>query len=365
MKRVEVMRIFLVIFCLFFAIFNSVFANVADDAVATAYNEQVKSYLVKNHIPGGATAIYVRGKTYYFNYGVTSLASKKAVSENTIFELASITKVFTTTLLSVALERRQLQLSDPIVNYLPGITAKASHPIDAVTVQDLATHTAALPRDVSDLGVQLDDKVGLMQSLSAWQPMREIGKAYWYSNLSFGLLGKVIEGATGESYSQLLAKDITQPLGMTHTYINVPESKRNFVANGYRKNGNPAPFYVVHQLVGGGALRSSAHDLMLFLIANLNSAAAPQKVLLSKALYLIQQPYFQVRPNFVMGLGWQRITRENHLFITKNGGNQGFSTFMGFAPKEQVGVVILFNQSKMKAGRVGNQLLNELVASSK
>ncbi len=329
-----------------------------------AYNFRVKPFLDAESIPGAAVAIYIRGKTYYFNYGVANRARRTPVTENTIFELASITKVFTTTLLGVALEKKQLTLSDPISKYMSGMAAKPAEPIASVTVQELATHTAGFPRDVTDFGVRVGDNAGLMQSLRAWQPERAIGKTYLYSNVSFGLLGKVVEGATKKTYADLLATEVTGPLNMTHTFITVPANKTRFVAQGYRKNGSPAPFYVPHQLLGGGALRSSAKDLMQFLILNINSAATPQKVLLSKALYRIQQPYFTVRPNFVMGLGWQRITRQNHLFITKNGGNQGFSTFIGFAPKEQIGVVVLFNQSKKQAGRIGNQLLNELVAPS-
>lgn len=147
---------------------------------------------------------------------------------------------------------------------------------------------------------------------------------------------------------------------MPHTFIVVPKDKLVFQAQGYNRKGAPAAFYQPTYYYGGGALRSSSKDLMQFMKANLKvPSSAPTQLL--EALQLTHKPYFKVRDGFTMGLGWQRQYRLNTLLLTKNGGSRGFSTFMGFSPPLQLGIVVLTNKAKVQASSLGNQLLQKLI----
>lgn len=328
--------------------------NLSDNIVNAMINQQ--------RTPGVAVAIFYQGKEYLFNYGVANLQSSTPISSDTIFELASITKIFTTSALSVLVQQGKVKLTDPISSYLPTLANTQGLAIDQVRIIDLATHTASFPRDIAGFGADKNDQAGFMQSLKSWQPTNPIGSNYLYSNVGFGLLGKVIANASGQDYQTLLTTIVTSPLGMNNTFVTVPASSGRNQAQGYNPMGNPAPAYQPGFLYGGGAVRSSARDLLAFMEANLG-VKANVPPLLQTALLKAQQPYYQVKPGFSMALGWQRMTKSGTLLLTKNGMNQGFSSFIGFAPTQKIGVVVLANKRDAQATRIGNQLLQGLLGN--
>jgi beta-lactamase class C len=333
-----------------------------DHAVNQLMAKTAESFISDKQIPGAAVAIYYNGQDYYFNYGFADQNKTIPITENTIFELASITKIFVTTLLGIEVQAGKLSLNDPIVKYLPKLANTQGLPIDKVQVVNLATHTASFPRQMEQFGVGKGNIKAFFNRLKTWQPQVPIGSQYKYSNISFGLLGFVLVKATGESLARLLSDNITQPLGMKNTYFTLPQDKLTLQAQGYHLNHTPAPRYVPANFLGGGALRSSAADLLKFMKANLGIKIGQASPQLLSAMELAQRPYFVVKERFVMGLGWQRVRQGQGLLITKNGANQGFNTFIGFSPSKQFGVIVLTNQAKSKATLLGNQILKGLSA---
>lgn len=332
------------------------------DTINRLIETKVKPYIAATGAPGAAVAIFYRGQDYFYLYGFADQSKRTPVKQDTIFDLASVTKVFTTTLLAVEIQAGKLKLSDPIVKYLPDLASTRDLPIDTVTVRDLATHTASFPRQVEEFGVAKGKEQALMQKLKSWQPEYPVGTRYRYSNVSFGLLGLVTANAAGLSYPALLQKQLLDPLGMDDTMITVPPEKISLQALGYNARGQAEPFVTTY-LYGGGSLRSSPADMLQFLKANLNVTETRAPSSLLSAMQFAQQPEFEVKPAFVLGLGWQRLTRNNHLFITKNGANQGFTSFIGFSPEQKFGVVVLINRKKSKAGKLGNQVLDYLASA--
>ncbi|WP_238400481.1 serine hydrolase [Legionella bononiensis] len=320
-----------------------------------------KPFISSHQIPGVSIAIYYNGQDYFYNYGVADKQKGTPVTKNTIFELASITKIFVSTLLALEVEMGKIKLSDSVVQYIPQLANTKGMPINRVKIVNLATHTASFPRQMEEFGVARSDREAFIKQLKTWHPNVRIGTHYHYSNIGFGFLGLILEQATGTSLTALTAENITGPLGMTHTYFDVPQSLKAKEAQGYRKNNNKAPYYVPANYLGGGALRSSSADMLNFMKANLGIKVNNASSQLLTAMQLAQQPAFVVRPKFIMGLGWQRVIRGNNLLITKNGGNQGFNTFIGFSPEKKLGVVVLTNKAKVNATRLGNLILNSLI----
>lgn len=322
-------------------------------------SQRTNPFIKAQHLPGIAVAIYYQGKDYYYIVGNTDSTHHQPITKDSIFELASISKVFTTTLLASAVQAGKMSLQDKMVNYMPALKLTKDLPIDQVTLLNLATHTASFPRQEQGFGVRLGDVSGLMQKLKQWQPAYPIGSAYVYSNISFGLLGAVVANAAQESYESLLKQQIADPLGMTHTCVTVPDQLRSAEVQGYN-DGNAVAHYVPHGFYGGGAVRSSAADMLAFMKANLGVSVNHASPQLLAAMQFAQQPRFKVNEQLTMGLGWERRYKEGHLYISKNGGNPGFSTFIGFSPDQQFGVVVLTNQNKSKATIFGNRLLTAL-----
>ncbi|WP_298622133.1 serine hydrolase [uncultured Legionella sp.] len=341
---------------------TAIFAQSAEN---TKVDRLVRSitlpFMSAQEIPGVSIAIYFNGQDYFYNFGFAN-KQHTPVTKDTIFELASITKIFVSTLLAYEVQTGNMELSGSVTRYIPELKNTRNIPIDKVNPGNLATHTSSFPRQMEQFGVAIGDLNGFINQLKSWHPAVRIGTQYKYSNIGFGFLGLVLEHATGKNLATLTQQIITEPLGMSHTYFSVPSSLKTSEAQGYRFNNNKAPYYVPANLLGGGALRSSSSDLLLFMKANLGirvNNASPQ---LLTAMQLAQQPYFTVKPKFSMGLGWHRIQRGPNLLITKNGANQGFNTFMGFSPEKKLGVVVLTNKAKVNATRLGTLILNGLLA---
>lgn len=346
--------------CLFIVSLSSL-AYAENKSLDQLIAKTIEPVITKQQIPGIAIAIYYNGQDYYFNYGYADSEKKLPVNQNTIFELASITKIFVTTLLAYEVNAGNLNLGDPVVKYIPVLANTNNLPIDKVLVINLATHTASFPRQMEQFGVNKGNIKAFFNHLKTWQPQVPIGSQYKYSNVSFGLLGNVLVHATGEPLARQLRERITQPLGMNHTYFNLPPDKIALQAQGYHPNSTPAPHYVPANFLGGGALRSSAADLLKFMKANLGIKVEQATPQLLSAMQFAQQPRFAVNPKFALGLGWQRVQSKQGLLITKNGGNQGFSTFIGFSPAKKLGVVVLTNKAKANATQIGNQILRKLI----
>ncbi|APF04066.1 TPA: serine hydrolase [Legionella pneumophila] len=329
--------------------------------VDNVINKLVQPFIETHQTPGLAIAIYYNGKDYYYNFGFADRKSRKPVTKNTIFELASITKIFISTLVALEVQKGKWNVTDYAVEYTPELSKTKGLPIDRVQIVNLATHTASFPKQMEQFGVNKGNIQGFFTRLKTWRPPVKIGTHYKYSNIGFGYLGYVLENATNETLPNLLKSNITKPLGMSHTFFDVPETLSHYEAQGYRPKNKPAPYYIPANFLGGGALRSSSADMLTFLKANLGIQLGTASAELLSAMQYAQQPFFVVNPNFVMGLGWQRVKRGRHIVITKNGANQGFSTFIGFSPAKKLGVVVLINQARGKATLLGNQILNSLL----
>ncbi len=332
-----------------------------DKAVDRLVQSIAMPYQETQNIPGIAIAVYFNGQDYFYNFGFANKQKHTAVTKDTIFELASLTKLFVSTLLAYEVQEGNMKLSDSVSRYIPALKNTQNRPIDSVTVTNLATHTSSFPRQMEQFGVGIGNVNGFINKLKSWHPAVLVGTQYKYSNIGFGFLGLVLEQATGDTLGALTAQIITKPLGMSHTFFSVPGSLKSSEAQGYRFNNNQAPYYVPANLPGGGALRSSSSDLLQFVKANLGIKVQNASPQLLAAMQLTQQPYFTVRPKFKMGLGWQRVQRGLDLLMTKNGANQGFNTFMGFSPEKKIGVVVLTNKAKVNATRLGNRILNRLL----
>ncbi|MCW5557505.1 MAG: serine hydrolase [Verrucomicrobiae bacterium] len=266
---------------------------------------------------------------------------------DTLFEIGSITKVFTTLLLADAVQRGEVALADPVSKYLPPEVKMPERGGRAITLADLATHTSGLPRlptnfapgDASnpyaDYSVQQ-----LYDFLSAYPLPRDIGSQYEYSNLGMGLLGHALARRAGMPYESLVRERITGPLGMTNTVIALSPDQRARMATGHDAGLEPTPLWDLPTLAGAGALRSSANDLLTFLAAALGVRPSPLDAAF-QAMTAIRRPAGS--PQMEIALGWHVRKGNDTEIIWHNGGTGGFRTWMGYNPRSRTGVVLLAN----------------------
>jgi CubicO group peptidase (beta-lactamase class C family) len=294
--------------------------------------------LTHKKMPAIAVGTLVSGGVEYA--GVGTIASE-AHPEDLLWEIGSITKVFTGILLAEASLRGEVGLDDPIGRHLPPEVA-ARLPDDQPTLTDLATHTSGLPRIPRAWLRRIGgpDPYSTLTEQDVWDALgpkatRPHRRRPRYSNFGMGLLGHILGRVTGIPYETLVIERVVTPLGMHHTGIGTMP-----VVPGVRK-GKPTPPWTFGALPGAGALRSTAADLVAFAAAQVS----PPPGRLGEAMTLAMQPAWSGRIARA-GLGWQiRIGRSGSASTTvwHNGGTYGGSSFLAVDPTRRLAVVALGN----------------------
>lgn len=307
--------------------------------------------------PNGAlmVALYQRGKESFRGFGKISSAQTNAPDEHTLFEIGSVTKIFTATVLAKLAEDGVVRLDGPISLYFPKEVASPKKNGREITLENLATHTAGLPRLPDNLLAKAKDPQNpyadyttkdLFESLATVQLKSEPGKKLDYSNYGYGLLGKILEVRTGKTYEELIQEDVCGPLALTDTTTHLSAQQKDRLTPGHDSRGETVPNWDFDSLAGCGAVRSDAADLLAFVAANLN----PTNSGIYKTLHETQAIHFKTLLGGV-GLGWQ-IQRqiEGITLHWHNGGTGGYVSFIGFDKANQVGVVILSNYGDAWSG---------------
>jgi D-alanyl-D-alanine-carboxypeptidase/D-alanyl-D-alanine-endopeptidase len=297
-------------------------------------------------------------------YGALEKGDPRVLNGDTVFEIGSVTKVFTSLLLSDMAQRGQVALTDPVYKYLPASVRMPQRNGRQITLQDLATHTSGLPRLPANLKPKnlanpyADYSVAkLYEFLSSYELPRDIGSQYEYSNLGGGLLGHVLAQRAGMDYEALVRARITVPLDMKSTGIALSPEMKARMAAGHDGKMNPAANWDLPTLAGAGGLRSTANDMLTFLAADLGYNRTPLAPAMA-AMLDVRSP--SGTPGLDVALAWHIYsTASRGTVIWHNGGTGGYRSFIGYDPKTRIGVVVLANAGTAAGvDDIGLHLLN-------
>jgi CubicO group peptidase (beta-lactamase class C family) len=292
----------------------------------------------------GISIAYINpdGSVDYYSNGFLSTGDKHPVNKNTIFEIGSVTKTFTSLLLARMALQYKVSLGDTINKFLPDSIDAPSYRGKKITLEELATHTSGLPEIPSNLHYKNNlnpyahySVQDLFEFLDHDSLTKSPGTSFQYSNLGMGLLGTLLARITGTSYAQLVRKYIAGPLGMRDTELKVPKDKKGRFAEPY-KFGQPVHHWNFLALAGCGALRSTARDLAFYLKAQIGL----KKTKLDSAVSLTHQIRYRINKNRSVGLAWITSTVHDSI-IWHNGETGGFRSFVGFNKEKGTGVVVL------------------------
>ncbi|MFD1143937.1 serine hydrolase [Larkinella insperata] len=330
---------------------NKTEAVPTSNPLKTAFDKQVdavaQAYIKKANTVGLSIGILRNDSLFTYGYGETARGNGRLPDANTLFEIGSISKTFTATLLADAIQRGLVKLEDPVNKYLPDSIPALQKDGIPVTLKTLANHTSGLPRLPTNLFTAATDMNNpykhydrplLYAYLKKATLARQPGKEYEYSNLAVGLLGTILETVNKKTYEELIKERIAKPLGMTHTVLVLNEQDKKRFAQGNDAKGNPASSWEFQALAGAGALRSSVNDLVPYLKAELGKG--PKKLV--EAMKTTQQTTF-TNGNTAIGLGWHRRSEEVRPWLWHQGGTGGFVTYVAFNPSRQTAVVLLTN----------------------
>jgi D-alanyl-D-alanine-carboxypeptidase/D-alanyl-D-alanine-endopeptidase len=347
--------------CLSTILLNSAIAQTTDSQFATAKElsimilNKVKKYLPDTSIVVG---IISPNGTQVYGYGNISKANSTKVNGNTIFDIASITKTFTTTLLADMVKQGLVNLDDPIGKYLPATVKIPTYNGHEITLEDLATHTSGLPDFPSGwIRNHTYTTQQVYSFLSNTSLMSEPGIKANYSDIGMGLLGHILSIKAGVPYPQLVKDRILNVLGMdstgiamNSTAITLSDALKSRLAKGHIGGKEVNLEFIPEAIQPAGALHSTANDLLKYLAANIGLIHTSINDILQET-HLIRHDYPQA-PSLhfdsnkslsasYVGLGWFIDTNLGTEVIQHSGGIDGYSSFIGFNPTRKEGLVIL------------------------
>jgi len=363
------MRTYASVVCGFLAVFpvSALAAPLPSDA------EIIQMLSVRVDLQKGATGIVVGvaqpGGNRIVAYGTRGLTDRTRVDGNTVYDVGSITKVFTALLLADMVRRHAVSLDEPVQNLLPaGRVTMPDYNGRQITLADLATHTSGLPlrpgnlpsRDpVNPYAGYTEDELDAF--LSSFQLKQAPGSVYDYSNVGYGLLGLALAKRQQAQYANLVATRITAPLGMSDTRIVPTKDMLSREAQPYDRDLKPVPHEDGGVLEAAGAYRTTANDLLKFLDAALGfrtSSLRPELDDMTK----VRRPG-GMQPSTFIALAWNIYDDAGREIVYKNGSVNGYRAFMGYDAKARLGIVALANaQTSEGADLIGLHLLDPNIA---
>ena len=316
--------------------------------------------------PAASVVWIAAGKTQFAHFGRTTLPDGGPPTDNTVYEIGSITKTFTGTLLADMVLNKEVTLETTIGDLLPGA---GEYPVELrrMTLAKIATHSSGLPRLPTNLFATVKDPSNpyatytpehLDAFLRTFVPPADAKPEY--SNLGFGLLGHVLAKKAGKSYEQLITERVLAPLGMRDTGITLTDAHRTRLAPGHA-GGKVVANWDIPTFAGAGALRSDAADMAKYLGAVLD----PPDTRVGRAIRMAREPRADLGANARIGLGW--ITRkadEGGDVVWHNGGTGGYRSFIGVIPDAKVGLVLLTNANS-NPDAIAVKALNAMVPPKK
>ena len=325
----------------------------------TSIEDIVEPYIANEMTKGLSIGTYRDGEIQFYNYGIKSDKELETPTQESIYEIGSITKTFTGTVLAALVKEGKVRYDDPIAKFLPDSVANWSAD-KAITFEELSTHTSGLPRLPNNLMknffIDMDNPyrnyaaADMYDFLSKYEPKEKAARKSEYSNLGVGLLGHLLAEINGTSYEEMIQNHIFQPLGMSQSTITIEEE---LLMQGHDAVGVPTSQWDFIALAGAGAIRSSTTDMMKYLVANIEE---------QMPYVLTHEPRKEMSDFQKIGLGWISQKNKKLAFTWHNGGTGGFTSFTGFSKADQVGVIVLANSVQSVDG-IGVRILEFLAKS--
>lgn len=324
----------------------------------------VKPFLEDSHSHALSIGIIKNGKTEFYNYGsLTAKDSSKPTQQN-IYEIGSITKTFTASLLVQMSEEGLVKLDDPISKYLPkGVCDLEGEKV--ITLQDLSSHYSGLPRLASNFFPTVTDhsnpytgynKDHLYEYLKTFKGVDRAKRKVDYSNLGVELLGHILTIVSKQSYEEMLQERIFKPLEMNNTTITFNENHLKKLVKGHNEMGMITSNWDFPHFGGAGAIRSTTEDMMKYIQAQFTIETFAKT----------HTTRLTMGGSTKIGLGWittpSQSTGEN--IVWHNGGTGGYRSFTGFVKNYNFGVIVL-NNTPLSVDEIGFLVLDYLVGQEK
>jgi len=316
----------------------------------------IKDNYQKNPKVGISVGFIKDNKEFYTSYGNLNSQSETKIDKNSIFEIASITKILTSNLIAQAVVENKIKTDDFIDVYLPTAYVLHQNLQNKIRISDLGSHQSGLP----------DIDFGKLIELNPQQPVNSVtqetlsslinnctelvdyGK-YRYSTIGYTLLGQILEKVYQKSYDEIIREKMIQPLKMKHTLTKDFNVKN--ITTSHNPEGGIQEFFKWNITAPAGLVKSNASDMIVFLKAILND-----KNPIGKAALITEKIYYKDQKR-EMGLGLNIMTDDKNTIYSKSGDSMGQSSIICYNRGKNWGIIILLDQRNSK---MRQNLLNQI-----
>ncbi|HZC05222.1 MAG TPA: serine hydrolase domain-containing protein [Ktedonobacterales bacterium] len=332
----------------------------AASAVDEALTERVRAAMARWHIPGATVGILADGARREQGFGIVSLETEYAVRADTLFQIGSITKLFTATLVMLLVEEGKLALDTPVTTYLPELKLADADAQARITLRMLLSHTAGFFGDFfDDFGPGDDALSAYIARLHTLEQQTPPGESWAYNNAGFCLAGAIIERVTGARYEQAVRERIFKPLGMTRSFLFAHEAIAYPNAVGHTQKTPRGEEHEVARLYplpravnAAGGIISTVDDLLTFAQFQLDGGVTRdgQRLLSEETIRAMWQPQIKAA-NFAeaYGIGWETREIDGVRLIGHGGSTNGFNARLTIIPERNFAIAILTNSGRGSA----------------
>ena len=328
----------------------------------------IRDLLTAHTQPGADSLGYVAGvvdggTTRLVAAGQSGAENGRALAGDTVFEIGSITKVFTAFVLADAVQRGEMAFADPLAKFLPAEVQLHAFDGKAITLLDLVTYSSGLPNMPGNIVIKDPENpyadyttARLYEAVSAITPLYYPGSHYEYANLGFGLLGQILSLHAGRSYEELVVSRICGPLGLDDTRITLTPGMQARLAPGHDEAWQPVSNWDLPAVAGAGALRSTANDLLRFVDA---CSGRTQTPLTKAAASLLEVRRQTDTVNQYAAAGWFVRTQYGDELVWKDGDTGGYSAFAAYSTRAPRAALLLANtRAPFATPEIGKHLVS-------
>lgn len=342
------------------------------DNLSEIVTNEAEKFLRDNRFSGVSITVFNKGESFIGHFGELDFKQGNTPTNQTLYELASVTKTMTGYLVACAIYEGLFTLDTPVKEILGEEFNNLSFGGEPVRIRHLITHTSGLPLNVNQVSELYDQpsansyqqahriltnftQQSLLEEVKSLQLTEAPGQNYGYSNVAPNLIAHILETIYQKSFDALLTEKLFVPAQMTDTSINLDDQSRAFLANGYNENNERMPTFkqAINLWGAAGRIKSNTNDLLNYIKWQLSED--------NPIVQLTHQGLFYDVENIWIGYYWEVIKNEASEHVEHHGGLYGSQNWLIVHPEENFGISIISNSSFPEANGLLKETANNIL----
>lgn len=343
-----------------------------ENRLSLIIENEAENFLKDNRFNAVSIAVFDNGRSFLGHYGELDKNLNNKPTNETLYEIASVTKTMTGYLIACAINERKLSLESAVYDILGKEYENLEYNGEPVRIKHLVTHTSGLPLNIKGISelyqnsntnnyskaqkkLTFYEKEELLSEIKSLELNQRPGEVYSYSNVAPNLIAYILEIIYAKSFEQLLREKLLIPAQMNNTYINLDENQELLLANGYNGTNELMPnFKKPIKLWGAaGRIKSNSKDLLNYIKWQLNNENSIVKMTHQKLFYDVD--------NIWIGYFWEVVKDRDGIHVEHHGGIYGSQNWLMIFPEQNIGISIITNSSFPEANHMIKETANRIL----